>query len=289
MKSTFELSRINELFPYSFTYKNSKKPQNELPDHMHSFHEIIFVHAGQGLFFIHNTLYKMNKGDVFIIPKDTLHHAKPDKHDLITSSVIFFSSALVHTNAIDESFSYLYLIEKVKKEQNFKIQLTEEEQLILEDHLRNIQQELSSKQIGSIHASLLFTQHILLELTRIKTNQSHDKLEEASMPYDWMQHILVYIEENLNQNISLSSLAKESLVSPAHFSRVFKQLTGMGPTAYINKKRILQSKELLLHTDHTISFIAEKTGFESTPHFYRTFKKYAGMTPSEFRKKQSIN
>ncbi|WP_181397394.1 helix-turn-helix transcriptional regulator [Gracilibacillus dipsosauri] len=286
MSSLQDMKPLEELFPYSFVYKNSKAPQNERPDHMHHFHEIIYVHNGNGVFFIDNTLYEMSKGDIFIIPNDTLHHARPDKHNLITSSVIFFSSGLIYPISIDDSFSYLSLIEKVKKEKEFKIQIPIKEQPILEQYLLQIHHELTEDKLGSIHASLLITHQILLHLSRMKLKNKDELIHAKTSPHDWMNYILAYIEKNLEQNLSLPALAKEALVSPAHFSRIFKQITGMGPIAYINKKRILKSKELLLQSSLTITVIAEMMGYDSTPHFYRTFKKYVGMTPAQFRKKE---
>ncbi|WP_194287380.1 AraC family transcriptional regulator [Gracilibacillus oryzae] len=275
---------LNELFPYSFSYKNSKEPQNELPDHAHDYHEIIYVHCGKGKFFIDNRLYEMNKGDIFIVPHDTLHHAKPNNDDLITSTVIFFSAALIHNLSIDEPFSYLSLIDNMKKETDYKIQLEQSDQLFLEGLFARIDQELAEEKLGSAHASVLITHQILLELSRVRAKQNKGVGDPSKGNQDWMQQILTYIDNNLHREVTLPMLAKQALLSTAHFSRVFKQTTGMGPTAYLNKKRIFKAKEMLLHSDHTIAFIAEEIGYESIPHFYRMFRKYIGITPARFRR-----
>jgi AraC-like DNA-binding protein len=64
---------------------------------------------------------------------------------------------------------------------------------------------------------------------------------------------------------------------------VFKKLTGFHLPEYINVKRVLKAKDLLLMTEHTISFIAGQCGFESVPHFHRIFKACVGLTPGAFR------
>ncbi|MBM7572441.1 AraC family transcriptional regulator [Aquibacillus albus] len=274
----------NSPFPFSFVYKGSKDPQNELPTHIHDFHEIIYVHKGKGTFFINNTLYDMGKGDVFIIPNDTIHHAVPDKNDLITSSVIFFSPALIQSISVEENFSYLSIVEKIKKNKHYKLSLSDVEQQTFEEHLNNIQQELSAKQLGSIHAAILITHQILLFLSRFSMKQTENKFREGDFNRYWMNEIFTYIDHNLQGNISLSLLAERAHVSPAHFSRVFKQITGMGLTVYLNKRKTYKAKELLWSTDYPVSYIAELSGFESTPHFYRIFKKYIGTTPAGYRK-----
>jgi transcriptional regulator GlxA family with amidase domain len=103
-----------------------------------------------------------------------------------------------------------------------------------------------------------------------------------------MKDILIYINEHMDEPLTLTILAQKALVSPAHFSRVFKETTGIGLVVYLNTKRIIKAKELLLETNHTIAHIAEMCGFESMPQFYRTFKKYIEMTPATFRKENRI-
>jgi len=271
-------------FPFSFVYKNSKNPQNELPTHIHDFHEIIYVHKGTGTFFINNTLYDMKKGSVFVIPNDTIHHAVPNKDDLITSSVIFFSPALIQSIPVDDNFSYLSIIEKIKKNNIYKFPLPEKEQQTIEKYLNNIKVELNDNQLGSLHGAILITHQILLFLSRFSLKQMDNKFREEDFNQYWMNDIFTYIDNNYQSNISLELLAKKAHVSPAHFSRVFKQLTGMGLTVFLNKRRTSKAKELLWKTDYPVSYIAELSGFNSTPHFYRTFKKFIGTSPAEYRK-----
>lgn len=69
----------------------------------------------------------------------------------------------------------------------------------------------------------------------------------------------------------------------SHFSRVFKQLTGMNVTDYVNVKRLVRAKELLLSTDDNVETIALACGFQGMGHFYQTFKKLTGLTPRAYR------
>lgn len=78
-------------FPFYLVYKDRKSPQLELPDHMHEWNEIIFVYSGKGTIFIDQTFYDIEKGDVIIIPTDTIHRVIPEKTNLISSTAIFFA------------------------------------------------------------------------------------------------------------------------------------------------------------------------------------------------------
>ncbi|CAN7308724.1 AraC family transcriptional regulator [Paenibacillus sp. LjRoot153] len=99
----------------------------------------------------------------------------------------------------------------------------------------------------------------------------------------WMREILLYIDQHFCEDIGLKSLSKQAAVTPAHFSRVFKQLIGMNITTYIMTKRIFRAKQLLLESDASVSTIAQRCGFERLPHFHAMFKRMLGTTPTASR------
>ncbi|MCK2018233.1 MULTISPECIES: AraC family transcriptional regulator [Peribacillus] len=288
MKKIHNALNHDLLFPFSFVYQDTKSPQNELSDHMHDHYEIVYVYNGKGTFFIGDVFYDMQQGDVFLIPNNTIHRALPNKDDPVTSTIIFFSPTLIYKDVVDDSFSYLHLFDLTKKSKNYKISLLQKEQEKLEEQLELILQETNSRSMGSRHACLLIVHQIILDLYRIRINGKQELSEGKSYSSEWMKDILIYINEHLDEPLTLTILAQKALVSPAHFSRVFKETTGIGLVVYLNTKRIIKAKELLLETNHTIAHIAEMCGFESMPQFYRTFKKYNEKTPATFRKENRI-
>ena len=288
MKSVQKFSNNNLLFPFSFIYQDTKSPQKELPDHIHDYYEIVYVYSGKGTFFIDDIFYDMKKGDIFLIPNNTIHRAMPDKDEPVTSTIIFFSPTILYNVLLDDSFSYLNLFEMAAKIKHYKISLQLERQKKIEQQLLNISQETIKNELGSRHASLLFVHQIILELYRAHIDNKQHIVESNTYGPDWIKEILVYINNNLSHPLTLTELANEALVSTSHFSRVFKQTTGMGLTIYLNHKRVIKAKELLLKTNQKVSFIAEMCGFESITHFHRIFKKYMEMTPATYRKENKI-
>ena len=84
--------------PIWFIDKDTKKPEQELPSHLHDWHEIIFIHKGKGDFYIDSQFYPVMSGDIAIIPQNTVHFAIPDANQLITSSIIYFHPASAINN-----------------------------------------------------------------------------------------------------------------------------------------------------------------------------------------------
>ena len=98
-----------------------------------------------------------------------------------------------------------------------------------------------------------------------------------------IQPILLYIRNNLQQNISVEELAGIACFSKDHFSRVFKAITGMAPCDYIIRKRIERAQFLLLTTDLSQNQIFDQTGFRSASYFSRIFKKHTTYSPMQYR------
>jgi len=284
-------------FPFIIVFKEAKTTENELAEHLHDWNELVYVYKGAGSFFIDQTIYEMRRGDLFIIPGNTIHRAFPDKENPVTSTAIFFNPTLVLQAALGDSFTYLKGFEQCRSHKNYRMDLSSELRIQFEMSMEQIQSEIPGQKSGYRHAILLILQQILLQLNRSleQKHSHHVKTADTTMlstvktGSHWMNPILLYIDQHLTDDIGLASLSVRASITASHFSRVFRQLTGMNLTHYITTKRIISAKELLINTDHSISCVAEQSGFLSLPHFHRMFKKVAGTTPATFKKAYRIN
>lgn len=93
-----------------------------------------------------------------------------------------------------------------------------------------------------------------------------------------------YIEDNLNNNIRLETLARFVHMNPTYFSRYFKKHTGQKLIDYITELRIKRAIELMQNPTNKIYQIGYRVGYKNLQHFYKIFKKTMGMTPNEYRK-----
>ncbi len=74
------------------------------------------------------------------------------------------------------------------------------------------------------------------------------------------------------------------VMSPAYFSRRFKQQVGMSWSDYVRTHRLHLASRRLLETDRSIAAIAENLGFATPSHFGELFLHRFGMTPGEYRR-----
>ena len=101
-----------------------------------------------------------------------------------------------------------------------------------------------------------------------------------------IQPILLHIQDNLPNEMTVEELADMACLSTDHFTRTFKSLIGMPPCEYIIRKRIEKAQLLLLTTDLSHNRIMEETGFHNASYFTRLFKKYTSYTPAVYRKQR---
>lgn len=89
---------------------------------------------------------------------------------------------------------------------------------------------------------------------------------------------------HMNRELPLEEIAAAAYLSPFHFARLFKKLTGASPHAYLATLRTTRAQTLLAETDLSISEISSRVGYLSPSHFTKAFRQATGMTPSAFRK-----
>ena len=88
----------------------------------------------------------------------------------------------------------------------------------------------------------------------------------------------------LDQDLTLKALAAASYLSPFHFARLFKKLTGASPHNYLAGIRATRAQLLLAETDLSVTEIGTRVGYLSGSHFTKAFRIATGATPREFRK-----
>lgn len=100
-----------------------------------------------------------------------------------------------------------------------------------------------------------------------------------------IRKVLIYIDENINEELSLEKLAEIATYSPFHFHRIFRAVTSETLQEYITRKRLEKSAMMLaLKKNTSLEEIYTQFGFKSNANFSKTFKKYYGISPTEFRK-----
>jgi AraC family transcriptional regulator len=87
----------------------------------------------------------------------------------------------------------------------------------------------------------------------------------------------------LTENLSLEALAGIAAMSPFHFTRRFREVTGRAPYRYLVERRIERAKILLKSSATPIADIAFQVGWENPSHVAAEFKSNVGITAGTWR------
>src|SRR5262245_18791066 len=101
--------------------------------------------------------------------------------------------------------------------------------------------------------------------------------------WETLTPLLVYIQANLDQDLSLAALGEHARLSPAHLQRVFKAEIGESPKAYVTRLRVERAAFCLLAHESGIAEVASDCGFQNPETFIRAFRRRFRKTPSAYR------
>ena len=97
---------------------------------------------------------------------------------------------------------------------------------------------------------------------------------------------LVFIQEHLDEEMELETLARVAHFSPFHFHRIFRGMTGESVKEHVRRLRLERAAFHLIHYKWTVIRIALSAGFDSHEAFTRAFRAMFGDSPSRFRSKR---
>lgn len=94
--------------------------------------------------------------------------------------------------------------------------------------------------------------------------------------------IAAYLEQRLDQPLSLQQICRDNLVGRAQLERYFHEQTGGGVIEYFNQMKIRAAREMIREGRLNFTQIAARLGFQSVHYFSRRFRLTTGMSPSEY-------
>ena len=100
--------------------------------------------------------------------------------------------------------------------------------------------------------------------------------------------LLIDVQQNLDQDLDLQSLASKYGYSPFHFQRMFSHAMGETPKQYVDRLRLEKAAYKLQITDEPIFDVCLSVGFKNHETFTRAFRRYFGTSPRDCRKNAKV-
>jgi AraC family transcriptional regulator len=143
---------------------------------------------------------------------------------------------------------------------------------------------LSARTAGNAKRVAAFAHLLAIHLAEKYTNIASQRPDyRGGLPIARLRKIEDHVRVHLAESISIGTLAELTDLSPFHFSRVFKQATGITPLKFVTRERMLQAQQLIRETSRSLIEIALEVGYSSPSHFAQVFRRTVGMAPTQFR------
>lgn len=233
----------------------------------HSYWELTYVDKGELLTTIDGVSYHLKQGDL-----------------------IFYAPMQFHTQSTFEKISSSYLTINFKMNFNHADLLCNKIFSLKRDSyfiVTRLIEELSNDNLYSDDLSLCYLKQLIIQMLRLDNSHFHSKPTthmQQTYENELLNDILLYIDDNIYEKISVSTLCDHFCISTSMLHSLFRKNMNNTAKNYINELKLSKSKELIRNSTHTLSEISEMLGFSSIHYFSKKFKSYFNISPTEYSK-----
>ena len=268
---------------YNIAHNITQVPSGSCLIHSHTKYEILYMLAGDAVFSIGGSEFKMRPHTLLFIPPNVFHgiHVLTDAtYDRYT--VHFDPAILSHEHRA-------LLLSKLPAKSGASCCVYDMGDSGILDMLRQFDDLDGGPE--TLHKPLVpIFLHALIARILIKLPDENDNAlsSEGGVNHSLKNKLLDYIDDHFTEPITLDTLSATFFVSKSQLNQVFRQVTGTTIIDYIIKKRIAYAQQLLLNGVSAMQ-AGIAAGFGDYTSFYRAYKKHVGVSPNHDKREVTHN
>lgn len=250
----------------------------EVEYHYHDFDKITIFIKGCVNYWIEGKSYELKPYDIVLVKHNDIHRLTIDSSRIYERIIVYISPNFMNAYKTD-SYDLSYCFQKAEKERSNVLRIPSLAKSSLFRSITRLEQSFADGGYAAeLYRQVLFLE-FMIHLNRAATKNRLEFIDTDNCNTKILD-ILKHINENLNGNLSIDSIAEHFYISKYYMMRLFKQETGYTLGRYISQKRLLLAKELLLSGVPGTQACFD-CGFKDYSTFSRAYKGFFGESPRE--------
>ncbi|MBR2612007.1 MAG: AraC family transcriptional regulator [Clostridia bacterium] len=257
--------------------RQTTHPQQLNNNHCHEYFEILYIIEGSGRFVVEGEEYPVHSGCLFLIRPYKYHFVNIELEKPYERYVLHFSLSSLPSN-----LRPLFLPNDDKKNELCTYFSAGNVPATIRSTLERLDVVTTlSEEKRMLYLSLLVSEVVVLLSDAHIEREVHHNSELGA-------RVIRYLNDHIEEPISLDDIARHFFVSKFYLCRAFKKHNGISIHGYITQKRVMLAKKLM-ESGESASGAAYRVGFCDYSAFYRAYIKILGTSPVASRGERREN
>jgi len=265
----------------TFTIAHLYREDKLMDMHIHDCYELYYSVSGGKQFLIGGRLYDMAPGDIFVINQYESHYLTPvgkEPPERIVLSIYpeYMKQISSEKTNLDELFS------QHPQDFSHRLSLTLEQQNRVLYFINKILSAGNGFGSDRIEESAFVELMVLLNRLYRTCGETLEHEGEEQPHYNpYVSKTIAYINEHIQDDLSIENLAAYFHLSESYICRIFRAATGTTINKYVTARRISMAKALLA-SGTSVGQVCEECGFRDYSNFLKAFTKTVGLSPKKY-------
>lgn len=247
--------------------------------HYHDFYKILVCISGDITYTIEGRSYKLKPHDIVLVGRNDIHRPQVSLGEPYERIIFYISKEYLEQHK-GEGYDLAYPFLMAAREHKDILRFPAVTNAALREMINKIEDNAGKEEYaGKLYANVLFMEFMIL---LCRACVEHPECFNQSVTYNQkMMEILQYINEHLEEELSIDKIADHFYISRYHMMRQFKEETGYTIHQYITEKRVLKAKNLM-QAGISATQACYACGFQDYSTFSRAFKSRMEKNPSDY-------
>lgn len=246
--------------------------------HIHDCYEMYYSISGGKQFLIDNRFYDIAPGDIFFINQYESHYLTQIDKEIHERIVLSIYPDYLHSLSSERTdLNHCFKFREPPCAHKYHLDLEAQKRFMFFIH-----KILDAAGYGSDLTEQSAFVELMVFLNKIfYKNCNAQQIENTPTNHAQVDDILTYINQNIQNELTIESLSNYFYLSASYLCRIFKATTGTTINKYVTARRITLAKAML-NEGLSVTDTCEKCGFNDYSNFLKAFIKAVGVSPKKY-------